>query len=157
MLELEVGKVLRPSMGIGYCRVVHASLWSAFVLENGIPVQDVRRCRYLWLATTVAAFLTGGRYNHTRQVADTPGLTFAPAEVQGQPLDAVKWVLLVGCPQFGNVTVVLGLLFGCSPVVVGAADVERACKPVPPSWFDLVQDGYSFDRCISAVALPSKR
>lgn len=50
---------------------------------------------------------------------------------------------------------VMFLLLGGRTIAIAPIDTKRSGEVSQPSWIDLFQDGYFFDFCISAVALPS--
>lgn len=155
-LEPDVRKVLCPGVGSRHTSVALAVLRPGFVLETSIGLQGVagcgnlRRCRLAG-----AAFLAWLGNDDACQVTDAPGLGFAPAKRNGQPFDAVVRVVLMDGLQLFDGYAVTAAEPAWPHVDAGPAHTQHAGEVFQPSRFDLFQDGYFFDFCISAVARPS--
>ncbi len=83
----------------------------------------------------------GGWYHDAGQIADTPSLYLAPAEMNSKPLYAVERMFGMDGAQRRYIPSVFGVLPGRRPVVMRPAKPEYAGKMFPPSRFDFLQDG----------------
>lgn len=88
----------------------------------------------------MATFAWTGNGN-TCQVADTPRLRFAPAEVNRQPGYTIKRMLGMRFAQTSRILFISHVLRGCYPVVCSTANAQNSGEPSSPSRVDLLQDG----------------
>ena len=154
--KLKMREVLRPGGRIDHPGVVHAILRSGLVAQSRVTLQDVRwRSDLCHPIPTATALLAGSRNDHASQCSDTSGFGLAPAKMNGQPSDAIERMLKVSLLQCEDRLPVSLTQYCRAAVVVTLADAQPGGQLLAPSRIDLSQDGYSFDRCISAVALPS--
>lgn len=99
--QIEMGKVLCPTIRLRHANVIHTVLRSQLVLEYCVLLERIRWCRYLWYdpfaATAFAACLN---YRNAGERPNASGFDLAPAKLCRQPADAVIWMLGVGGLQF---------------------------------------------------------
>lgn len=75
--------------------------------------------------------------------------------MEGQAANTVEWVLFMSSTQSLDRLFIASLQYERPLVVATAGNTQFGYEVFLPSRVDFLQDGYSFDRCISAVARPS--
>ena len=154
--EPQVGKVLYPAARLRHAAVVHAVLGPCLIAEHSIALQNVRRSRNFCSTFFASTTLLAGHWdNNAGQTANAPGFLAVPTKVQCQPSGAVERVLGMGLAEGYD-----GLAVSRRRprrLVVATLGNTKLCQEISaPSRFDLIQDGYLFAFCISAVARPSR-
>jgi len=78
-MEVEMGKVLCPSPGIGHGPVALSGLRLARIAEDNKTLQGVRCSRYLCSPGAATPLLAERRHDNTGQSANATSLLLAPA------------------------------------------------------------------------------
>jgi len=97
-------------------------------------------------------------YDDASLGAYPPGFSFAPPKVNRKPRDTVERMLLVYSCEFIDRGFITRFEHSWFVIKRTLADIQESPEVASPSWLDLLlQDGYFFEFCISAVALPMMR